>query len=111
MGLRSLEDHVWHGTILDDDLGVARMHALAGTEVERYARPPPVVDLGAVAVVQTDTDAVSKRCAAEVSGGTGHIGASLSTHVTFSVSPCQWNQREPPVEQRKDCTDGNRKAH
>jgi len=32
---------------LDGDIGAARLHALAGAQVERHARPAPVVDLRA----------------------------------------------------------------
>src|ERR1700758_4623956 len=42
---RVAEKYEWRAPELDDDMRVARGHALASPEVERYIRPAPVVDL------------------------------------------------------------------
>ena len=47
VGLVGREDIVRHGLELDGDVGAPRLQALAGAQVERHARPAPVVDFGA----------------------------------------------------------------
>ena len=75
------EDRIRYVLELDEDLGVALRHALAGAQVEGHALPPPIVDVG----LQGD-EGLGVAVMADLVGIAGHGSPSIAPRAYWPMT-------------------------